>query len=114
MELRILCRIFAEPIGSQSVSLKTHHIMIKHLTSDEFDARFRLVPNHITPSRGDMFETFDEELDFVRFSDPSRICTLIEGDDGDLYIVSGYHLVNRLGYFILEEPFDYEFEAEYF
>ena len=113
MELRILCRIFAEPIGIQSVSLKTHHIMIEDLTSDEFDARFRLVPNHIVPSRGNMFETFDEELDFVRSIDPFRICTLVEGDDGDLYIVSGYHLVNRLGYFILEEPFEFDFIAQY-
>ena len=87
--------------------------MIKHLTSDEFDARFRLVPNHIDPSRGDMFETFDEELDFVRSADPSRICTLIEGDDGEWYVVSGYHFVNRLGYLILESPLDYEFEAKY-
>ena len=87
--------------------------MIKHLTSDEFDARFRLVPNHIDPSRGDMFETYGEELDFVRSVDPSRICTLIEGDDGEWYVVSGYHFVNRLGYLILESPLDYEFEAKY-
>lgn len=87
--------------------------MIEDLTSSEFDEQFKLVPNHIVPSRGDMFETFGEELDFVRSTDPFRICTLVEGDDGDLYIVSGYHLVNRLGYFILEEPFGYDFIAQY-
>ena len=86
---------------------------MKELTDQEFDNLFELVPNHIVPSRGNMFETFDEELDFVRSVDPLRICTLVEGDDGDLYIVSGYHFVNRLGYFILEEPTTFDFIAQY-
>ena len=28
--------------------------------------------------------------------DPRRIWTLVDGDDGNMYIVDGYHLVNRV------------------
>jgi hypothetical protein len=86
------------------------------LTSDQLD-ELNFISNHICEHRsvwgGCMFETYGEELDFVRSVDPSRICTLIEGDDGEWYVVSGYHFVNRLGYLILESPLDYEFEAKY-
>jgi hypothetical protein len=32
------------------------------------------------------------------------VWTLVEDDDGDAVIVEGYHLVNRLGYFITAKP----------
>jgi hypothetical protein len=35
---------------------------------------------------------------------------LIDGDDGNLYISSGYHLVNRINYFITKNPCELEFE----
>ena len=36
-------------------------------------------------------------------------------NNGNLYIVDGYHLVNRLNYFVTEVPFEGEFlEVPYF
>jgi hypothetical protein len=80
----------------------------KDLSEDEFDERYPLIPNHLNPSAGwalgegsgCLFETYGDELDFVRRQDPRTIWTLLDGDDGDLHLASGYHLINRIGYLI--------------
>lgn len=82
------------------------------LTEDEFDERFPLVPNHINPSAGwavgegggCLFETYGAELAFIREQDARFVWTLIDGDDGDMYLVSGFHRVNRVGYLISSNP----------
>lgn len=82
------------------------------LTEDEFDAAYPLVPNHINPTagwavgdggRGCLFETYGDEFDYVRRFDPQRVWTLIDGD-GDLYVASGLHRVNRVGYLLSRDP----------
>ncbi len=55
------------------------------------------------PFDGCMFETYGKELAQVLTVNPSYVWTYVEVD-GNLYIVSGLHLVNRLGYFITEQP----------
>ena len=82
------------------------------LTEDEFDDQYALVPNHINPSaswafgdaRGCLFETYGEEFEFVRRYDSSKVWTLVDGDGGDLYLVSGLHYVNRVGYLLSRNP----------
>ena len=82
------------------------------LTEGEFDDRYALVPNHINPSAtwafgeggGCLFETSGEEFEFVRRYDPRKVWTLVDGDDGDLYVISGLHYVNRVGYLLSREP----------
>ncbi len=82
------------------------------LTEEEFDAQFPLVTNHLNPSaswafgeeRGCLFETYGEELAFVRKQDPRLIWTLLDGDDGQLVVQRGYHVVNRIGYLISQQP----------
>jgi hypothetical protein len=82
------------------------------LNEDEFDARFPLVPNHLNPSAGwvvgdhggCLFETFGEELVFVQQQDIRSVWTLLDGDEGDLYVASGFHFVNRLGYLVSRDP----------
>jgi len=84
----------------------THELI--ELTEDEFDTRYPLRPNHLNPhatwafgdTRGCLFETFGEELDFVRMQHPSTVWTLVDGEDGDMYVHSGVHFVNRIGYLI--------------
>lgn len=80
------------------------------LTEEEFDERYSPMPNPLNPNaswsydnRGCLFETFGEEFAFVRRFDPHRVWTLIDGDDGDLYLVSGLHFVNRIGYLLTQE-----------
>ena len=83
------------------------------LTEDEFDAKYPLLTNHLDPNAswsfgdgpGCLFATFGEELDFVRSQNPLTIWTLVDGDDGNQHVVSGYHLVNRIGYLISMVPF---------
>ena len=53
----------------------------------------------------DMFETYGEELEFVRNSDPKKIWTCIDSDfSDDTVIINGYHLVNRIGHYVCEVP----------
>jgi hypothetical protein len=82
------------------------------LTEDEFDARYTLIPNHINPSAtwaigdagGCLFGTSGAEFELIRRYDPRKVWTLVDGDDGDLYVVSGLHYVNRVGYLLSREP----------
>jgi hypothetical protein len=82
------------------------------IDEDTFDALFPLRPNHLDGNAswahgdgpGCLFETYGEELEFVRQQDPLTVWTFVDGDDGDQYLVSGYHLVNRIGYLISTTP----------
>jgi hypothetical protein len=82
------------------------------MTEDDFDTQHPLVTNHLNPNaswafnddRGCLFETYGEELAFVRQQDPRTVWTLLDGDDGDLYVASGYHFVNRIGYLVSTVP----------
>jgi hypothetical protein len=82
------------------------------LTEDEFDDRYTLKSNHLNSSAGwaigdsggCLFETYGEELSSVRQQDPCTVWTLTDGDDGDMYLISGYHFVNRIGYLLSTIP----------
>lgn len=84
------------------------------LTEDQFDEQFPLVTNHLNSNaswsfgdgdgEGCLFETYGEELEFIRRQDPNRVWTFVDGDDGDLYVISGYHYVNRIGYLLSRDP----------
>lgn len=82
------------------------------MTEDEFDDTYPLVPNHLNHNAswaygdgpGCLFETYGEELDFVRAQDPATIWTLVDGSNGDQYLHSGYHLVDRIGYLLSTVP----------
>ena len=80
---------------------------------DAWDKKYQPIENHFDPKEGCKFETYGEELDFVlkiAYTEPARIWTLVDGDDGNLYIASGYHLVNRIAYFITHNPCELEYE----
>ena len=82
------------------------------MTEDEWFATYKPVPNHIDKNasfgdgeQGYMFETYGEEIEFVKNSNTNHIWMYGEGDDGGTFIWSGWGFVNRLGYFITEVPF---------
>ena len=50
-----------------------------------------------------LFETYGSDYDFVTNYDHTKIWTWVDGDDGT-YILAGWHLVNRIAYYITEEP----------
>lgn len=77
---------------------------------NEWSEKFKPEENHIVTSNELMFETYGEELEYVRSMDPRYVWTWVQGDLSDL-IVAGYHLVNRLGYYVTEVPWDNEWDS---
>lgn len=60
------------------------------------------------PYSGYMFETYGKELDYINdyaVRNPNYIWTLIEAEN-KMYIISGYHTINRFGYFITDRSWD--------
>jgi hypothetical protein len=51
-----------------------------------------------------MFETYGDEVDFVKEQDVHHIWMYGDGDDGGTYVWSGWGFVNRIGYFITQVP----------
>jgi len=73
---------------------------------DEFTKKYTLVKNHLDDNAsgdGFMFETYGPEVEFVKDTPEERIWTLVDGGHHGI-IVAGWHYVNRLGYFITEQP----------
>lgn len=77
------------------------------LSEDSFDRWFPLLVNHLNPNaswafgeqNGCLFETYGDELAFVRAQNPRAIWTMVDGDEGCV-LVSGMHFVNRIGYLV--------------
>jgi hypothetical protein len=82
------------------------------LSEDEFDARYKLRRNHLNPDAtwafgddgGCLFETHGEELEYVRRQAPRTVWTLVDGDNADPCLLSGFHIVNRIGYLLSTIP----------
>lgn len=64
------------------------------------------------------WETFSPDIDEVvkiANSEPGRVHTVVDGDDGRLWLTTGYHLVNRVFYIITQKPYlgaDFEIPCE--
>ena len=75
---------------------------------DEWVDTYKPITNHIDTNAsfdGMMFETYGDEVEFVKAQDENRIWMYGDGDDGGSYLWSGWGFVNRIGYFITEVPF---------
>lgn len=55
-----------------------------------------------------LFETYGRDIDLVLNTENSKVWTLVVTDEGDDFVtevvLAGYHLVNRMGYFITMNP----------
>ena len=74
---------------------------------DEWFDTYKPIPNNIDTNAsfdGHMFETYGDEVEFVKKVDPAYIWTYGDGDNGGSYVWNGWHFVNRIGYFITEVP----------
>jgi hypothetical protein len=74
---------------------------------DEWCETYKPIKNHIDTKAsfdGEMFETYGDEVEFVKQQDPAYIWMYGDGDDGGSYIWNGWHFVNRIGYFITAVP----------
>jgi hypothetical protein len=78
---------------------------------DEWCDTYKPIINHIDSnasfdngSGGIMFETYGDEVEFVKSQSPDKIWMYGSGDDGGTFVWNGWGFVNRLGYFITEVP----------
>lgn len=74
---------------------------------EQWEDTYRPVTNVADDAKswnGQMFETYGDDIATVievANTQPRRVWTWIDGEDGS-YIVNGYRLVNRIGYFLTE------------
>ena len=86
------------------------------LTEEQWFDTYKPIPNHLDENasfndgeHGYMFETYGDEVEFVRdhvFLHPNTVWTYCDGDNGGTYISDGMHMVNRIGYFVTTVPYD--------
>jgi hypothetical protein len=106
------------------------------ITEDEFEEKFKPVKNHLDDNaswNGTLYETFGEELEFCfeLAKKENRVWTIVECDEVEydedapeldedseeyqppcLYIISGFHYVNRQGFIVTENPYEEETEVK--
>jgi hypothetical protein len=109
---------------------------IKQLTEEQFDSMFTPQINHIERALADpdtddedicsfsgcLYETFGSEIEYVlEMAKLNRVVTIIEGEDTEpdednethstIFYASGFHLVNRMGFLVLDKPYTFDFEV---
>jgi hypothetical protein len=85
------------------------------MTNQEWEDTYLPMTNSIT-DEGISYETYGDELDYVLQQDERHVWTEMDGDNG-VYIVNGYHLVNRIQYYITTAPWTEDVQitvCEYF
>ena len=71
---------------------------------NEWAEYFKPINNHLSSDPDEfMFETYGEELEFVRNYQFNNVWTY-EQAEMSMIISNGYHLVNRIGYYLTEVP----------
>ena len=72
---------------------------------EQWEATYRPITNTTREEwDGLLFETYGDDLAYVLSvanKEPRRVWTWVDAEGGS-YIINGYHLVNRIGYFITE------------
>ena len=91
-------------------AVKDGSIFEGELTFTQFEEKYKPAINHLdkyatpeVPTR--MFETYCEEVEYVQSKDEKYVWTWVDGDACSL-LVAGYSYVNRLGYYVCEEPWE--------
>ena len=84
---------------------------ILQISYEKFLEKYKPIENHFAKGT-DLFETYGKELDFVKQQPLSRIWTLLCEDD-DMWVVSGFHHVNRMNYLITERSWGTAIQLDY-
>lgn len=86
---------------------------LRRIDEDTFIEKFRPQRNllDLTASvdfgdGGCLYSAAGKEFRHILAQDPRTLWTLVGGDDGSLFIESGLHIVNRLGYLVTDRPFE--------
>jgi len=78
------------------------------ITFEEWEEKYTPVKNDQNEIR--LYETYGEDETIVDSVNIFRVWTLIDGDDGKTYLVSGKDKVNILNFIITEKLRDFEEE----
>lgn len=70
------------------------------ITEDDFESKYR--PRD-APSGGNTWSHAE-----VRDQSLEHVWTVVDGDDGDLYALAGFHVVNAVSYVVTEVPWPHE------
>lgn len=84
--------------------------MSQFMTYDYWVENFKPIKNKVSKYPDESlihFETYGEEVEFVIKQDTNKIWTEVDGDSGT-YIIAGYHYVNRISYYVTENPWEDE------
>lgn len=80
---------------------------MKVYTYDAWVEKFKPIKNSFRKYDEIAFETYGDEVEFVQRTDNRHVWTEVDGDSGT-YIITGYHFVNRIQYYVTEQPWDDE------
>lgn len=69
-----------------------------------------VAPDDMCSFGGCMYETYGEELEYVKKQPVKRIWTIVDGEGLDFIVLAGVHFVNRIGYLITQEEWSDENE----
>lgn len=86
---------------------------MKEFTMNDWEATYKPVSNHLDDNAsfqdengvGIMFETYGEELEFIQSVDEHKVWTYVDSELGT-EVLAGYYVVNRIGYFVTEVPWE--------
>ena len=73
------------------------------LTYQQWLDKYKPIKNHLVTDDTTSFETYGDEVLFVCEQPNATVWTEMDGDDG-VYIVAGYHLANRISYYVNDIP----------
>lgn len=86
------------------------------LTYEEWVEKFKPIPNHFNKHNVDdsdiSFETYGEEVEFVKSKVDERLVWTWADGDMCSYISNGYHYVNRINYHVCSVPYDEDTEYQ--
>ena len=68
------------------------------ITEFEWDMQYE-------PINDSLLETFGKDLELVMLFPSDQVWTLVESDHYGMAVINGYHLVNRIGYYLTKKPF---------
>ena len=85
-----------------------NQVLLKELQSQEDTGS--MLPEDIAPFNGCMYEPFGEELEYIKAIPNNRVWTIIDNNEGRFIILTGRHLINRVGYLVTDTEWQDENE----
>lgn len=85
--------------------------MPRTMSYESWEKKYVPVVNHFHPRNevsydGFLFETYGPEYTYITDVPKNRVWTLLDVGSKNPVICAGYHYVNRLGYFVTQEPWE--------